>query len=79
MTQQEIENLIKWYIQNHKHTGLDSLKVYQIQPSLTTKNTSALSSGGLYSLTSSDSVIIDNMRNRINDLETTLRKLTLLK
>lgn len=70
-------------ITDHKHTGVDSPKIdildLDIQKgTLTTKNVSALSSGGANNLTNADNVILENMRTRINDLETILQRLNLL-
>lgn len=42
---------------------------------LTTKNTSAFSSGGTEAMTDADKTILDNMRTRINELETKLTAL----
>lgn len=67
-------------VEQHIHSGTDSpqLKANEAlvncpQPELTTADDSALSTGGLGSLNNSDSVIIGNMRTRINELEVALR------
>lgn len=67
-------------VEDHRHTGTDSARLFAReclrnapQESLTTADASALSTGGLGDLNNSDSVIIENMRTRINELETKLR------
>lgn len=70
-------------ITDHKHTGTDSSKISILdldvnKGTLTTKNVSSLSSGGANSLTNADNTILENMRTRINDLETILRSINLL-
>lgn len=67
-------------VEQHIHSGTDSpqLKANEAlvncpQPAITTTDASALSTGGLGSLNNSDSVVIGNMRTRINELEAALR------
>lgn len=71
----------------HTHNGIDSNRLPKKsitmplgapQTALTTKNSTALSTGGVAVLSTSDSTVIDNMRTRINELETKLQALGLL-
>jgi len=69
----------------HYHTGTDSPQLDAKrairgapQSSLTAKNSTALSTGGAAVLSTSDQTVLDNMRTRINDLETKLTNLGLL-
>jgi len=70
-------------ITEHTHNGVDSKKI-SIKDldfstiALTGKNVSGFSSGGAYNLTTADSLILDNMRTRINELEAILKSLSLL-
>ena len=71
-------------ITEHIHNGIDSKKINikdldLSKGVLTAKNITGLTSGGAYSLTTQDSIIIDNMRTRINELETILKGLGLLE
>lgn len=70
----------------HTHNGTDSPQLDgkralrgAPQSSLTAKNSTGLSTGGAAVLSASDSAIIDNMRTRINELETKLTNLGLLR
>lgn len=71
--------------QNHEHNGVDSkrLSARSIenvpQDALTTKSTTALSTGGAAVLSTSDQTVIDNMRTRINELETKLQAIGILR
>lgn len=72
-------------VEDHRHTGTDSARLFAKealrntpQVALTTASSSSLSTGGLTGLTTSDSAIIDNMRTRINELETKLRAIGLI-
>lgn len=72
-------------VEQHIHSGTDSpqLKASEAlvnspQTAMTTANASGLSSGGVAVLSNSDSAIIDNMRTRINELETKLRAIGLI-
>lgn len=84
MTDQEIKDLIQRTISEHSHDGLGSKTLEgrnlfkAPQSALTTKNSSSLSSGGANNLLTADATIIDNMRTRINDLETKLQTLGLI-
>lgn len=71
-------------VQDHSHNGIDSRKLelrdmvgFPLQ-ALTPADAGALSSGGMEDLQSSDSAIIDNMRTRINELESRLQALEAL-
>lgn len=65
----------------HEHTGTDSAKIFggnlinAPQSALTVVNSGILSTGGGATLQTSDQLIIDNMRTRINNLETKLIEL----
>ena len=70
----------------HRHNGVDSDKLYlgnavqdAPQEALTATDTATLSSGGSEDLKSSDSDVIDNIRTRVDELETKLQRLGLLK
>lgn len=84
MTDQEIQSLIEQKISEHSHDGLGSKSVdgknlfKAPQSALTTKDSTALTTGGVNNLTTADATIIDNMRTRINELETKLRALGLI-
>lgn len=67
-------------VEQHIHSGTDSpqLKANEAlvncpQPSLTTASATVLSSGGTEDLKTDDSLVIDNMRTRINEIEAALR------
>lgn len=70
----------------HTHNGIDSpllekasiVTILDAPQSALTAATSGLSSGGTAVLTTSDSNILNNMRTRINELETKLQALGLL-
>jgi len=71
----------------HTHNGIDSEKLPKSsitkplgapQTALTTKDSSSLSTGGINNLKAADVAIIDNMRTRINELETKLQALGLI-
>lgn len=71
---------------NHSHNGIDTPKLYANdclenapQEALTTKNTNTLSTGGTEDLKSSDSLILDNLILRVDELEIKLKNLGLLK
>lgn len=55
--------------------GLFGVTPVEQPTALTTKNTSAFSSGGTEAMTDADVVILNNMRTRINELETKLTAL----
>jgi len=67
-------------VEQHIHSGTDSpqLKANEAlvncpQSALTTASATVLSTGGTEDLKTADSLVIDNMRTRINELETALR------
>ena len=67
-------------VEQHIHSGTDSpqLKASESlincpQSALTTASATVLSTGGTEDLKTADSLVIDNMRTRINELETALR------
>jgi len=60
---------------NHIHNWIDSQKIRFKKLSLTTKNSTTLSTGGSAVLSTSDSTVIANMRTRINEIETFLKTL----
>jgi len=67
-------------VEQHIHSGTDSpqLKASEAlvncpQAALTTASATVLSTGGTEDLKTADSLVIDNMRTRINELETALR------
>lgn len=71
----------------HTHNGTDSplLENSSItnalnapQTALTTRNSNAISTGGAAVLSTTDSAVIDNMRTRINEIETKLQAMGLL-
>ena len=73
-------------VENHTHNGTDSPRIdakrsllKAPQASLTTKVSTGLSTGGAAVLSASDQAILDNMRTRINELETKLTNLGLLR
>lgn len=84
MIDQEIEDLINKKISEHDHTGLGSLALEgknlakAPQSALTTVDVSSLTTGGANNLKTADATIIDNMRTRINELETKLQNLGLI-
>lgn len=70
-------------ITEHTHNGLDSKNIsiknlLVNKVALTNKNTTALSSSGTEALITTDSQVIDNIRTRLNELETQLKSLGLL-
>jgi hypothetical protein len=71
----------------HNHDGINSEKLSKKavasalsapQSALTAKDSTSLTSGGVNNLKTSDSAVIDNMRTRINELETKLQALGLI-
>lgn len=70
--------------ENHEHNGADSKKIKgrnlakAPQIALTSASTTVLSTGGSAVLSTSDQGVIDNMRTRINQLESKLQTLGLL-
>ncbi len=73
-------------VQRHNHDGTTSQRLSAEeaierapQSALTTKSAGTLSSGGLTGLTSADSLILTNMQTRINELETKLQAIGLIK
>lgn len=75
---------IQEQFRQHEHNGKDSKKVKgrnlerAPQSKLITASVTALTTGGGAVLSVSDQTIIDNMRTRINELETRLQALGLL-
>ena len=71
--------------QNHEHNGVDSKRLTARslqgvpQDAMTSKNNTALSTGGAAVLNTSDQTVIDNMRTRINELETKLQAIGILR
>lgn len=72
-------------VEDHRHTGTDSARLFAKealrnapQNALTNPDNTALSFGGTESLTTLDSDVIDNMRTRINEIETALRAIGLI-
>lgn len=71
--------------EQHEHNGSDSKKIKgknlakAPQNALTAKSSSAFSTGGAAVLSTADQTIFDNMRTRINELESRLQKLDLLR
>lgn len=72
-------------LQFHVHDGTDAPQISggdlknAPQAVMTTASTTAFSTGGAAVLSTSDSAILDNMRTRINELETKLRDLSLFQ
>lgn len=72
-------------VEKHTHNGIDSDQltgralVNAPQSAMTTANATVLSTGGGAVLSTSDSSVIDNMRTRINELESKLQALTLIR
>lgn len=70
-------------LRQHEHNGKDSRKVKgknldrAPQAKMTTASAIALSTGGSATLSTSDQTILDNMRTRINELESKLQALGL--
>lgn len=69
----------------HTHNGTDSQQLSARDaiigcpmPSLTTKDESAFSTGGVANLKASDVVILENMRTRLNELEERLQAIQAL-
>lgn len=67
-------------VEQHIHSGTDSpqLKASEAlvncpQPALTAVDNTALSSGGVSTLRTDDSEVIDNIRTRVNEIEAALR------
>lgn len=77
--------MVETNTQNHEHNGIDSKRINgrnifnAPQTAMTTASATALSTGGAATLSTSDQTIIDNMRTRINELETKLQALGLLR
>ena len=71
-------------VEPHVHNGVDTPQIIGSdlinapQTALTTANATALSTGGGAILSTSDATVINNMRTRINELETKLRALVLI-
>ena len=72
-------------VEDHRHTGTDSAQlranealVNCPQPALTSADNTVLSTGGVADLQTSDSVVFENMRTRINEIETVLRAIGLI-
>jgi hypothetical protein len=72
-------------VEDHRHTGTDSARLFAKeairnapQEAMTTALGSALSTGGPTGLTTADALILENMRTRINELETKLRAIGLI-
>lgn len=72
-------------ITTHTHNGIDSKQLtgraFAGAPltALTAKVTGSLSSGGAAVLSTADSLILTNMKTRIDELETRLQTLILLQ
>jgi hypothetical protein len=87
MTPEELQKLdkLRQDFDQHQHNGFGSIRIKgenllkSPQDALTAVDNGALSSGGLNSLKDTDSQIIANMRTRINELETALRNIGLLR
>jgi len=63
----------------HTHNGVDSPFINEAQPvSLTAATAGVLSTGGSAVLQTFDSSVIQNMRTRLDELETQLKKLGFL-
>lgn len=67
-------------VEQHIHSGTDSpqLKASESlvncpQSALTTASATVLSSGGTEDLKTDDSLVIDNIRTRVNEIEAALR------
>ena len=72
-------------IKDHGHTGTDARKINgrvsilnSPQAALTSATTGSISSGGVGSLNTGDQIILENMRTRLNEIETKLRALGFL-
>ena len=71
-------------VEPHVHNGVDTPQVVGShlinapQSAMTTPNATVLSTGGAAVLSTSDATVINNMRTRINELETKLRALGLI-
>lgn len=69
----------------HTHNGTDSPQVFggdlfnAPREAMTTADDDAFTTGGVNNLKTADATILDNMRTRINELETALRDLGLIK
>lgn len=70
----------------HRHNGTDSPKLYAgealknaPQEALTAASVTVLTSGGANDLKTADSLVIANLRTRLNELEDRLQFLGLLK
>lgn len=73
-------------IPNHTHNGRDAQKLHlgnsvkeAPAEALTTADDTVLSTGGAAVLSTSDSDVIDNLRTRLNELETKMQTFGLLK
>lgn len=63
----------------HTHNGIDSPLIGDVTPvALTPSISGTLSTGGAAVLDSFDSSVIGNLRTRVNELETQLKKLGFL-
>lgn len=68
----------------HVHNGTDAPKISggdlnnAPQSAMTTASATAFSTGGVAVLSASDATILNNMRTRINELETKLRDLQVI-
>lgn len=72
-------------VEIHKHTGTDSpqLRANEAlvncpQESLTTADNTPLTTGGIENLITTDALIIENLRTRLNEIETKLRAIGLI-
>jgi len=72
-------------VTDHRHSGTDSSQLLASealenapQSALTTASAIAFSTGGTEDLKTDDQLILDNMRTRINELETKLRAIGLI-
>jgi len=72
-------------LMQHEHNGFDTKKIKGSniakapQTPLTTADATALSTGGGAVLSTSDQTVLDNMRTRLNELESKLQILGLLQ
>jgi hypothetical protein len=71
--------------QRHTHNGVDSqqIELRDVQivlgSPLSIADNTALTSGGLTALTTPDSLVIENIRTRLNELEARLKSLGLIQ
>jgi hypothetical protein len=87
MTQDEIQlvqQMIDAAIKQQAHTGIDSKRIngrYLLkapQPALTAENAAAFSTAGATKLDSANITVLDNMRDRVSEIETILTNLGLI-